>query len=292
MDSEKRFAAVVGNKRGTGSGPQRPGPRAPVFAPRGRASRRQPKALAFPERNGPAILLIAGVLAWLGAVGATITGHEAVAVTALTTGAGMIGASAYYSRVRKLPGVELAKVVLEAGGTYEAPAGASPTEAVQDFALKLADTVPAAKLQDYRTPEHPGSPYFVHVETHVPRGMAARAGQEALLGFADYLRSQGWEIQREVADGNRQVDLVASRETDELWVEVKPVVYALNRALIREIAERFPVATAKGRTVRRALLLPAPPLYVSPEAIADFRETRLELWYADARAPQRFVRAA
>jgi hypothetical protein len=249
--------------------------------------------LAFPERHGPVILLFAGVLAWMGAVAATIGGHEAVAVTALTTGAGMIGAAAYYSRVRKLPGVELAKEMLDAGGSYEAPPSLTPTEAVQDFTLKFASTVAGVRRAADNYSASAGRSHFLHVGTQVPRGMAARAAYEVILDFADYLRSDGWEIQREVADqGHHSIDLVAAHGDEQLWVEVKPVVYALNSAIIREIAEGFPKPIGTAAKVRRALLLPVPPLVVSPEALADFREQQLELWYADVRAPQGFVRAA
>lgn len=293
VDNEERFARVLGKKRGTGSRVQPAGPPGSVGAPSKRIYARQLGALAFPERHGPAILLFAGVLAWLGAVAATIGGHEAVAVTALTTGAGMIGAAAYYSRVRKLPGVELAEVVLDAGGTYEAPPGSTPTEAVQDFTLKFASTVTGVRRTADNPPALVDRSYFLHVDAQVPRGMAARAAHEVILDFADYLRSHGWEIQREVTDqDHRRIDLVAVHDDEQLWVEVKPVVYALNQAIIREIAEHFPKPTDTTAKVRRALLLPVPPLVVSPEAIADFREKQLELWYADARVPQGFVRAA
>jgi len=256
-------------------------------------SRRQLAALTFPERHGSVILLLAGVLAWLGAVAATIGGHEAVAVTALTTGAGMIGAAAYYSRVRKLPGVELAKAVLDAGGTYEAPRGSTPTEAVQDFASRFASTVTRIRRTADSPPAPVDRPYFLHVDGQVPSGMAARAAHEVVLDFADYLRSQGWEVQREMPGrDDRRIDLVAAHDNEQLWVEVKPVVYALNRAIIREIAGQFPQPIDTAAKVRRALLLPVPPVVVSPEAIADFREMRLELWYADAQAPQGFVQAA
>lgn len=67
VDSEESFAKVFGRKRGTGSRVQPAGPVGPVGTPSRHIYRRQLTALAFPERHGPAILLFAGVFAWLGA---------------------------------------------------------------------------------------------------------------------------------------------------------------------------------------------------------------------------------
>jgi hypothetical protein len=254
--------------------------------------RRSQRLRGFPERNGAMVLFVAGIAVGIGVVVATAFGHDPVAVAALPTAAALIAASAYYSRVRKLPGVELADLI-EQGGSFQAPPDATPTEAVQQFAATVASN--AASLEDLRDDRVrlTDSSYFIHVRERIPQGMVGRATWEGTSAFAHHLESQGWRVEHEVpaGDGRRRIDLVAEREGEVLLIEVKGVLYAMNPAIVREIVDSFPSPEhiPQGATVRRALFLPTPPLAVSPDALDDFRSHDLELWYAERG---RFVRAA
>jgi hypothetical protein len=248
--------------------------------------------ISFPECHGAAVLLCSGFIAWAGAVAATVAGHGPVAVAAIPTGAGLLGAAAYYSRVRKLPGVELAEAVLGEGAAYQADPQATPTEAVQDFARKVAGELAAGDGE--ATGLSSQRPYFLHVDRPIPQGMVARATWESQAEFSRFLESQGWNVRKEVlVDNDRRVDMVATRGHEELWIAIKGAIYALNPAVIREIAAQFPASTqaAGGARVRRVLLLPTPPLVISADALRDFRENEIELWYGDYREPKGFVKA-
>jgi hypothetical protein len=135
--------------------------------------------------------------------------------------------------------------------------------------------------------------YFVHVDGVIPSGMVVRATWEATQDLAQHLRDEGWDVRQDVVIGGREIDLVGSRSGEQLLIEVKGIIYALNRSIIREIAELLPRREAgQDMRVRRVLFLPTPPLVVSPQALDDFRAHDLELWYADARASGGIARVA
>lgn len=230
-------------------------------------------ALSEIERNGPLVLLLtaiaAWVLAWINAE------QEAVATTWAASGFALALAAAFFSRVRKISkdGVEVdpMDLAIKLGKPQE---GDLPEEAVARVATTF-DAIRSAELHRPRSDSAaanrwPASPRQVAMEQdRVENNLAA--------AVFNLLHGKGFEVTRESGDQVRS-DLLATKGDTVINFEVRPFIESLGSSEAAAITARHsPIQAANAHF---ALVLRTG-VSVAPEASARLVKARTSVVWAD-----------
>lgn len=190
------------------------------------------------ETHGPWVLLAAAVAAWTLAV--ILRANEAVATAFEASGATLVLAAVFFSRVRKVgkDGIELdPDRALGAALREPLREGDTPEEA----RVRALDAVSRnLEVQAGGRPRIGGAGEarrdaravgLFDGEPSFRRAMMERDRREANLqaGFGNWLSNQGYTVDVEPSDDSRvRVDLVATRGDQRILAEIRPTIEALN----------------------------------------------------------------